>query len=79
MNLNNFFSDACFGSFQNQGPHFVQISKICSNMQDVKLNSKRPLKCCYKLLLEAGHKIISLKVVTHGTLFSEFFGNGKYS
>jgi len=48
-------------------------------MQAVKLNSKRPLKCCYKLLLEAGHKIGSLKAVTHGTLFSEFFGNGKYS
>ena len=79
MNLNNFFSDACFGSFQNQGSYFVQISKIYSNMQEVTLNSKRPLKCCYKLLLEAGHKTSSLKTVTHDKLFSEFFGNGKYS
>ena len=48
-------------------------------MQEVTLNSKRPLKCCYKLLLEAGHKTSSLKTVTHDKLFSEFFGNGKYS
>jgi len=78
MNLNNCFSDACFGSIQNQGPYFVHISKIYSNMQDVNPNSKRPLKCCYKLLLYTRHKISSLKAVTHVTLFSEFFGNGKY-